>query len=351
MQTPQAPILPSSGSLDAEKLKRIYSTMLGCRMLTERLRVLVSNDVVPRDISVVTGYEALEVGALTNLNQEDCVASGRRDYVARFIQGTRPNRIFTGLSPRSDLGAHWDADTKVESTLPCSSFPAQLSQLTGAAWAFKLQKRPQAAVFLSFEPSSSADCLRDVVSFSAAYKLPMVYIIVNDGGDETDGAISSRELQHAVKAAPFEGLPCFVVDGIDAVAVYRVAQEAIRRARQGHGPAFIECRTWTSASPSRSVSVPEPAFEDPLSKMEAHLRSKKLWSDNWKLKLAQSFARQLDRAAAFMTNAARGRQATLVGASSSTTDPSPAREPGKNEGDIFHDPVVRDTGRLAGSGG
>src|SRR5690349_12069147 len=36
-------------------------------------------------------------------------------------------------------------------------------------------------------------------------------------------------------------IPRFVVDETDVVAVYRVAQEAIRRARTGGGPTLIEC--------------------------------------------------------------------------------------------------------------
>ena len=38
------------------------------------------------------------------------------------------------------------------------------------------------------------------------------------------------------------GFPGIIVDGSDVVAVWRVAQESIHRARNGAGPTLIDCR-------------------------------------------------------------------------------------------------------------
>ena len=39
-------------------------------------------------------------------------------------------------------------------------------------------------------------------------------------------------------------MPGVVVDGMDAVAVYEAAGEAIKRARAGEGPTLLECKTY-----------------------------------------------------------------------------------------------------------
>ncbi len=39
-------------------------------------------------------------------------------------------------------------------------------------------------------------------------------------------------------------MPGIVVDGMDAVAVYEAAGEAIARARRGEGPSLLECKTY-----------------------------------------------------------------------------------------------------------
>jgi TPP-dependent pyruvate/acetoin dehydrogenase alpha subunit len=71
------------------------------------------------------------------------------------------------------------------------------------------------------------------------------------------------------------------VDGADVVAVFRVAQEAIRRARTGHGPSLIKC------------VVPDEDH-DPLEFMEQYLRRKNAWSDEWQVNIAYDFAAQLN---------------------------------------------------------
>ena len=60
--------------------------------------------------------------------------------------------------------------------------------------------------------------------------------------------IPRLELPNHGASGPYIGAdpafyPRIPVDGGDVVGVFRVAQEAIRRAREGHGPAVIECLT------------------------------------------------------------------------------------------------------------
>jgi TPP-dependent pyruvate/acetoin dehydrogenase alpha subunit len=211
-----------------------------------------------------------------------------------------------------------------------------------------LQKRPQAAIFVSADPSAWGDTLHEAVSVSAAYKLPVVYIVSGCHVDDPGSANPNGQSQERQKFASHLGLPSFLVDVTDAVAVYRVAQEAIRRARQGHGPAFIECRTWVPATSSSNTDA--RSSEDPLSRMEAHLSSKKLWSERWKMKLVHSFTRQLDRATSVARQAAQPLRAATTASSSITSAPTGGQAE-SGEGNSFETHIVRDSGRLAGSRG
>lgn len=338
------PILPAAASLDSVKLKQLYSTMLGCSMLTERLRLLTSESLLVRDLSFVNGNEALATGALINLTKDDCVGAGDRGYVARFIQGVSPREIFADLFRQTSAAP--GKNTAVDSIMPRAALAIQLNQLIGAAWAFKLQKRPQAAVFLSVDPSLSTDALREPVNLAVEYQLPIVFVLNSAPVEEGKSRVQETGVHP-------DRLPCFVVDALDAVAVYRVAQEAIRRARQGHGPALIECHTWIMPlRASRSTVVGKGQdLDDPLSRMETHLRSKRLWSDKWKIKLTDRLARHLDRAAARARGAVRARLSTPAEASSSKALPTAGN--GLRTGDALtiEGPVVRDTRRLAASRG
>ena len=56
----------------------------------------------------------------------------------------------------------------------------------------------------------------------------------------TDAVTAGESI--ATRAAVF-GMPSSAVDGDDVVAVAREVEEALRRARDGGGPSFLECRT------------------------------------------------------------------------------------------------------------
>ncbi len=83
------------------------------------------------------------------------------------------------------------------------------------------------------------------------------------------------------------------------VAVFRVAQEAIRRAREGHGPALIECMTARSSGTEKDSGGKKPAqhtAQDPLPFMEKYLRRRDLWSSEWSRRMIKEFTKELDEA-------------------------------------------------------
>ena len=87
-------------------------------------------------------------------------------------------------------------------------------------------------------------------------------------------------------------IPSITVDIHDVVAVYRVAFEAIARARRGSGPTLIECAPYRPArSGSRSTS---PA--DPIRAMETYLRGKRLFTPELRREIGDDLNRRLSAA-------------------------------------------------------
>jgi TPP-dependent pyruvate/acetoin dehydrogenase alpha subunit len=139
----------------------------------------------------------------------------------------------------------------------------------------------------------------------ATQKLPLVCLVES----RLD---SPLELPNQVASGPYIGAdptfyPRIPVDGCDVVGVFRVAQEAIRRAREGHGPAVIECltaRSSTATIKKNERASSQYLARDPLSFMEQYLRRRNLWSDEWSQSISQGFGRQLSEAAASLKNPA-----------------------------------------------
>ena len=66
---------PNSGHsnplISHEKLRQLYSTMLKCRLLEERTRILEEQAGLENDRSTSVGMEATAVGAAIHLRPED----------------------------------------------------------------------------------------------------------------------------------------------------------------------------------------------------------------------------------------------------------------------------------------
>ncbi len=72
-----------------------------------------------------------------------------------------------------------------------------------------------------------------------------------------------------VRFAKKLGLPILAVDGEDAVAVYRVMQESVIRARYGGGPAVL----WAVTTPPGTALT---RSRQPLARLEHYLAVRKI---------------------------------------------------------------------------
>ena len=93
-------------------------------------------------------------------------------------------------------------------------------------------------------------------------------------------------LSSGASGAEFEPgteLARIIVDGYDAVASYRVAHEAVERARKGRGATLIECTAFR---------IPGQRRQDSSAAMEQYLRNKGLFERGIKRKMLDEIARE-----------------------------------------------------------
>ena len=81
------------------------------------------------------------------------------------------------------------------------------------------------------------------MNFAGVRRLPVVFVLDNNGFAYSTPSHLEYGVTHLAERAAAYGFPGSVVDGTDVVAVYRAAQEAIERARNGGGPTLLELVT------------------------------------------------------------------------------------------------------------
>ena len=241
---------PSNG----ETLRNLYVSLLRCR-LTEQLSRPAGSSA---KYDFVVGHEAVAVAAAAALTAGDTVAASSRDL---------PALVAAGVSSRALQGDAGICACDRASLLGFTSLSDDpFNAGTGIALAHKLEKKRRVVVALGNQ-GAALDGAREALKLAGSGKLPIVYVIKSAG--EAEGKYAPH-LKPVSLLARDGGFPGVIVDGQDVVAVWRVAQESVYRARNGGGPTLIDCRM--------------DAARDPLAHMEHYLRKRNLWDEAWREK-------------------------------------------------------------------
>jgi acetoin:2,6-dichlorophenolindophenol oxidoreductase subunit alpha len=308
---------PSFSLISNEKLTALYTTMVKCRMLGERARVLSKRSEFAGKYYPAVGREACVVGTAIDLDAEDTIGLSHRDYITSFVKGAPLEKIFCQLCARAsspDKGrsspAHMGS-APVNVITPSSTIAAQLNIATGVALANKMRKSGKIAVAYSDDRAKSLGVWHEALNFAGTRRLPILFVVGDYTRAQSAALKGPTRVEDMSEKARVYGFPGIAVDGNDVVAVYRVAYEAIARARQGRGPTLIECKTyrWYGHSEIDPANHRRPAARerretnDPIANMEKYLDGKGLFNAEMKQTIVEGFSRELDAAIAYAKKA------------------------------------------------
>jgi pyruvate dehydrogenase E1 component alpha subunit len=281
---PEAEILPV---LIADKLQELYATMVKCRLLTERVQSLQPSALKTRHD--LYGLEAMLVGAGAHLLPQDCIALEHGSFVASLINGTPLQSILA----RSQTHENGNAGAPRPASAPTDGGLITLSMTAVLKLGESIKGSGGVTLMCCTRESDNMIFESDAMALAATKKLPTVCLV--------ESSFDSRLELPGQPSGPYVGAdpafyPSIPVDGNDVVAVFRVTQEAIRRAREGHGPAVIECITSRATKEQRAGKdeITRYIAQDPLIFMEQYLRRKNLWTDEWSRSMVAAFRRELD---------------------------------------------------------
>ena len=236
-----------------QRLQQLYVTFLRTRLLRPRNRI-------KEDGAPLIAREAIVTGTVTHLEDGDVVMP---------VAGDRLAALARGLGLRQILST--DPLPGVLASAPTAE--ARFAIATGHAMA--RQGTQRVTLVFGGPGIASLDGLRAALAYAAQHKLGIVFVIETAADADLSNA-------HNTNTLGLYGIP---VDGNDVVAIYRVAQEAIHRARRGVGPTLIDCKPWPLDGPA-----------DPLRRLEQALESRGLPFAKLKERTMTTFQRELGAA-------------------------------------------------------
>ena len=87
-------------SLSAGTLRSLYSYMLKCRTVEERIRILFRQGRFAGNYFAAVGQEASQVGVTLDLLPEDTIAPSHRNFITHIIKGTPLPQLFAQIYGR-----------------------------------------------------------------------------------------------------------------------------------------------------------------------------------------------------------------------------------------------------------
>ncbi|MFO0958946.1 MAG: pyruvate dehydrogenase (acetyl-transferring) E1 component subunit alpha [Isosphaeraceae bacterium] len=225
--------------------------MLLIRRFEERSAMLYQNQKIGGFCHLYTGQEAVAVGSIGVLREDDYVITAYRDHGHALARGMDPRQgmaemlgKFPGCSRGKGGSMHFfDADKGfmgghaiVGSHIPLA---------TGMAFASKYRNEERVCLCFFGDGAMDQGSLHEAFNLASLWKLPVIYIVENNMmsmGTHLHRHSWTTDL--TVRGGPAYGMPGILVDGNDIEEMARITRDACNRARAGEGPTFLEAKTY-----------------------------------------------------------------------------------------------------------
>jgi TPP-dependent pyruvate/acetoin dehydrogenase alpha subunit len=237
-------------ALEPQQLLDMYRQMMTIRRFDQRAVDEFHAGNIPGGVHAYIGQEAVAVGTCAALRRDDKIVSTHRGHGHTIAKGADIKLMMAELFGRSTGYCHGKggsmhiADFGVGMLGANGIVGAGLPIATGAALAAQLEGSDRVAVAFFGDGASNEGAFHGSLNLASIWKLPVIYVCENNrwaSGVPASYALSVPEV--AMRAGAYN-MPGVTVDGTDVLAVYEVAEQAVRRARAGEGPTLIECMTY-----------------------------------------------------------------------------------------------------------
>jgi len=239
------------------------------RMFEDKVYELLGRNLIKGASHLYAGEEAVAVGAISALGEDDLITSTHRGHGHCHARGAtlaqteeakqvHYNKMMAELCGRATGyclgrgGSMHIADVEKGNLGATGIVGGNIPVATGAGLAQKMQGSGRVVLCFFGDGASNTGNFHESLNLAALWKLPVVYVVENNlYGMSVPLVKAAAKLDIADRACAY-GIPGQVVDGMDVLAVREAVGQAIERARSGEGPSLIECKTYRWYGHSRS---------------------------------------------------------------------------------------------------
>ena len=238
------------------------------------------------------GQEAVAVGCLSALRDDDYAISSYREHGQALVRGIPPGVVMaelfgkaTGCSKGKGGSMHlFDAGRRFMGGHGIVG--AHIPLAAGIAFAAKYQGGDQVCVCFFGEAAVNIGAFHEALNMASVWKLPVIFLCENNRYGMGTAFERVAAVTDVVEHACSYDMAAEAVDGMNVLTVYDATRRAVERARKGGHPTLLEVRTYrymghSMSDPLHGVyrtkdEVEEQKKKDPITQLAEKLKEEKV---------------------------------------------------------------------------
>lgn len=238
-----------------------FNLMLLIRRFEEKCGQFYGMGMIGGFCHLYIGQEAVIVGVYKAKQKHDSVITSYRDHGHVIMSGTDPKFVMAELMGKSSgcskgKGGSMHMFNKSDKFYGGHGIVgAQVPIGTGLAFSEKYNRTHNICFTFLGDGAVNQGQVYESFNMAALWKLPVLYIIENNGYSMGTSLDRSTSITDLYKKGESFGIPGVQVDGMNINSVYNASSQMSEYIREGNGPAIIEVKTYRF----RGHSMSDPA--------------------------------------------------------------------------------------------
>lgn len=251
---------------DDAQLLELYRTMTLIREFERTVERLHLRGRLRGSFHSAIGQESPAAGVCAALDDDDVVTSTHRGHGHALARRVPAAAIMAELFARADgtskgRGGSMHLHHRPTRFLGTNAIVAGgLPWAAGAAWARRRQGRPGIGVGFLGDGAVGQGLFYETLRLASLWSSPCLFVCENNGlAHSMPASEVAGEPGSIARIAESMGLHATYVDGADVCEVHTVAEQLVRKVREGQ-PAFLECKVFRVRP--HSLSDPDHRYRE-----------------------------------------------------------------------------------------
>lgn len=244
--------------LNDDDMVELYWDMVRIREFEDRVQLCYLDGLVHGTTHLCQGQEAVSVGVVKALDDRDYLSYTYRGHGTCVARGISMEGAFAEIFGRVDgvskgLGGSMHlTDPELNLMGSFGIVGAGLPFAVGLALSGQLRGEGQVSATFFGDGACNTGAFHEAMNLAAIWQLPVIFVCENNlYGEFTRIDHSTPNEDLYLRGASYE-MASEAVDGNNVLDVYCAAERAVKRARKGDGPTFLECKTYRQRGHSRT---------------------------------------------------------------------------------------------------